>query len=70
MLRFKYEGFCCYGLGLSSPRVEDILKKLEETLESVRVPLPEILCFENFPCFERLKFPTTQEEEMLQCKRR
>ena len=69
MLTLKYEGSCNYRLCLFSPRVEDILKKLEETIESINVPLAEISCFENFLCFERLKFLTIQEEAMLQCER-
>lgn len=69
MLRLKYEGSCNYRLSLFSPRVEDILKTLEETIEPIHVPLTEISCFENLPCFERLKFLTIQKAEMLQCER-
>lgn len=64
MLRSKYERSCNYRLSLFSPWAEDILKKLEETIEAIHVRLREFMCFENFPCFESLKLLTTQEEEM------
>lgn len=69
MLRLKYESSCNCRLSLFSPWCEDILKKLEETIEAIHVRLRENMCFENFPCFERLKLLTTQGEEMPLCDR-